>query len=66
MEKKYQLNSIVEMKKAHARGANQWEIIRMGIDIKLKCVNCGREIMMDRLELERKLRIIISEKDQEN
>ena len=66
MEKKYQLNSIVEMKKTHACGANQWKITRMGIDIKLKCVNCGREIMMDRLEFERKLRRIISEKSQED
>ena len=66
MEKKYQMNSIVEMKKNHACGKNEWKIIRMGVDIKLKCVNCNREVMLDRLEFERKLRRIISEKDQTN
>ena len=66
MEKKYQLNSIVEMKKPHACQTNEWQITRMGVDIKLKCVHCGREIMMDRLDFERKLRRIISEKSQEN
>ena len=66
MEKKYQLNSIVEMKKKHACGTNAWNIIRMGVDIKLKCENCGREVMLDRLEFERKLRRIISEKGKED
>ena len=66
MEKKYELNSIVEMKKQHACGTNEWQITRLGVDIKLKCINCGREIMMDRLEFERKLRRIISEKSQKN
>jgi len=59
MEKKYELNSIVEMKKKHACGNNEWIIIRVGVDIKLKCIACNREIMMDRLEFERKLRRII-------
>ncbi len=63
MEKKYDLGTLVEMKKKHACQANKWEIIRLGVDIKLKCLNCGREIMLDRLEFERKLRRIISEKD---
>ena len=66
MEKKYQLNTIIEMKKQHACGTNEWQVIRMGIDIKLKCVHCGREIMMDRLEFERKLRRIICEKNKKN
>ena len=66
MEKKYNLNSIVEMKKKHACGTNEWKVTRLGVDIKLQCVKCGREVMMDRLEFERKLRRIISEKGQEN
>ena len=37
----YDLHDIVEMKKPHACQTNRWEIIRMGADIKIKCVNCG-------------------------
>ena len=66
MEKKYELGTIVEMKKPHACKSNEWEITRLGIDIKLKCLNCGREIMMEWLEFERKLRRIINEKSQKD
>ena len=56
MEKKYKLNSHVVMRKGHPCGTNEWIVTRLGVDIKLKCVNCGREIMMDRLEFEKKLK----------
>ncbi len=59
MKNNYQLNDLVEMKKQHACSTNKWQITRVGVDIKLKCVNCGREIMMDRLEFERKLKKVI-------
>ena len=63
MEKIYNLGTKVVMKKPHACGTNEWVITRVGVDIKLKCINCNREIMMDRLEYEKKLRRIINEKD---
>lgn len=63
---KYQLSDEVMMRKAHACGTNLWTIIRVGVDIKIKCNNCNREIMMDRLEFERKLKKVIkSEKEEE-
>lgn len=66
MEKDFKLNDRVIMKKAHACGTNEWIITRMGVDIKIKCVACNREIMMDRLEFKKKLKGVIDEKDQEN
>ena len=57
---KYELNSEVVMKKQHACGTNKWIVTRMGVDIKIKCINCGREIMMDRLEFEKKLKKVES------
>ncbi len=59
MNQKYILNDKVTMKKPHACGTNEWTITRVGVDIKLKCSNCGHEIMMDRLEFERKLKKVI-------
>lgn len=56
MDKSFNLNDQVIMKKQHACGTNQWTITRMGVDIKIKCNNCGREIMMDRLEFQKKLK----------
>jgi len=60
MDKEYKLGSIVMMKKAHPCGSNEWEIIRVGADIKIKCVACGRSIMMPRIEFNKKLKKIIN------
>jgi hypothetical protein len=59
--KVYQLNAIVMMKKPHPCGENKWEIIRMGADIRIKCIKCERSILMPRQEFDRKLKKIISE-----
>ncbi|MDD3821786.1 MAG: DUF951 domain-containing protein [Bacilli bacterium] len=59
MSKDYLLGSIVEMKKGHPCGTNEWEVVRIGLDIKIKCLNCARIIMMSRLEFNKKLKRII-------
>ena len=56
MQNKLELNDIIIMKKPHACGENKWEITRLGIDIKLRCTKCNHEIMMDRLELYKKMK----------
>ena len=63
MEKNYKLGDRVIMKKPHACQTNEWVITRIGVDIKIKCVNCNREIMLDRLDFEKKLRRIINEEN---
>jgi len=42
------LGQRVIMRKPHACGANEWVIVRTGADVKLKCSNCGRVVMLDR------------------
>ena len=63
MEKTFKLNDIVVMKKPHACGENKWNIIRVGVDIKIKCTKCGREVMLDRLEFEKKLKKVLGEEN---
>ncbi len=60
MDKEYSIGSIVEMKKAHPCGTNNWEITRVGADIKIKCTNCGRTIMIPRIEFNKKLKKVIT------
>ena len=43
------------MRKPHPCGTNLWEITRVGVDIKIKCVKFGRSIMMDRIDFDKKL-----------
>lgn len=64
MKNNYKLNDYVIMKKQHACGTNKWQIIRTGVDIKIKCINCNREIMMDRLEFEKKLKKVLGDQDE--
>lgn len=65
MEKNYDLNDIVEMKKPHPCGANRWQIIRMGMDIRIKCTQCGHMVMMSRRDFEKKMKKVL-EKAAEN
>ena len=51
------------MKKGHPCGNNEWKIIRLGVDIKIKCTKCGREVMLDRLEFEKKLKKVLGEEN---
>lgn len=61
MEKAYKINDKVIMKKPHACKTNLWTIIRCGVDIKLRCENCKREVMLDRLVFEKKLKKIVGD-----
>ncbi len=42
------LGDVVQMRKTHPCGSDQWTVIRIGADIKIKCLGCGRIVMMDR------------------
>lgn len=51
-----QMGDLLELKKPHACGANRWEVTRLGADIKLKCQQCGREVMLPRDRVERRIK----------
>ena len=62
----YDLGSFVEMKKPHAcrvkstgKHANHWEVTRLGADIRIRCTNCDREVMMSRWDFERKIKKVL-------
>ena len=44
----YNIGDIVKTKKAHPCGCKEWEIIRIGVDFKLKCQGCGHVVTMER------------------
>lgn len=54
MNKEYGMHDIVEMKKEHPCGTNRWKIIRMGMDIRIKCEGCGHSVLLPRKEFEKK------------
>ena len=58
-EKDYQLHDVVQMKKAHPCGENEWKIIRMGMDIRIKCEGCGHSVLIPRKKFNSKMKKVI-------
>ena len=56
----FNVGDIVQMKKNHPCGDNQWEILRTGIDFRIKCVTCGHMVMLPRTKFEKGVKKIIS------
>ena len=59
----FELGDKVLMKKPHACGSSEWQIVRVGADIKIKCLGCGRIIMMERAEFIKRAKKNLSEKE---
>ena len=56
----YNLGDLVKKKKAHPCGNKEWEIVRVGVDFKLKCLKCGRVVVLPR---EKALKSIVKKID---
>ena len=52
------VNDILKMKKPHPCGSQEWLVLRIGMDFKLRCLGCGREIMVPRSKAEKSVRRI--------
>lgn len=63
MVKSFDLGDVVQMKKQHPCGSYDWEIIRIGADIKIKCKGCGRIVMLPRAKFEKDAKKVISEEE---
>ena len=59
----YKLGSIVVMKKQHPCGTNKWKITRVGADIKIKCLACNREIMISRMDFNKRIKKVIEDEE---
>ncbi len=53
------LGDIVKMRKPHPCGNDEFKIIRVGADIKIKCLKCARIIMLDRAEFDKRAKKLI-------
>lgn len=60
--KDVKVGDIVKTKKTHPCGTDLWEVIRIGADIKIKCTECKRIIMLSRSEFDKKVKKVIGDK----
>lgn len=59
------LGSVLVLKKGHPCGTNKWEIVRFGTDCKIKCLGCGRIVLIDRMELRKAVKKVLEEETHE-
>ena len=52
------LGDIVRLKKPHPCGGYEWEIVRLGTDVRIKCLQCGHTVLIGRSILERRIKKI--------
>jgi hypothetical protein len=60
MPKEFNVGDVVELKKTHPCGSKEWEVLRVGADIKIKCMICGRLIMLPRGKFEKDVKKIVT------
>ncbi|GEL12789.1 hypothetical protein LCO01nite_03380 [Lapidilactobacillus concavus] len=55
----FELGDLVQMKKPHACGENRWEVVRLGADIKIRCMGCGHLVMLTRRDFTKKMKKLL-------
>lgn len=53
----FAVGDIVKMKKQHPCGGYEWEILRVGMDFRIKCTNCAHQIMLPRKKFEKNIKL---------
>ena len=55
------VNDVLEMKKTHPCGSREFTVLRVGSEVRVKCLGCGRDMTMPRDKLEKAIRTVNSE-----
>jgi len=59
MPMKLFVGDVLELKKGHPCGGVQWEVLRTGMDFRIKCLKCSHSVMLPRVKLEKDIKKII-------
>ena len=49
----------LQMKKPHPCGGNEFDVLRVGMDFRIRCIKCGHEVMVPRAKIERNIKKIL-------
>jgi hypothetical protein len=58
------VNDRIRMKKSHPCGGNIFDVLRIGADFRIRCAQCGREVMLERVKVEKNIKKIIREEEE--
>ena len=57
------VGNVVRLRKLHPCGGLEWEIVRIGADIGLRCLTCGHRVLLPRSKIEKRIKQILSDED---
>ena len=60
------VNDVLEMKKPHPCGGKQFLVLRAGMDFRVRCTNCDREVMVPRVKIEKNIKKVLRDGEQVN
>ena len=63
MAMELKLGDVVRLKKQHPCGGDEWQVVRLGADIGIKCLKCQRRVLLERSTLERRVSAFISRRE---
>jgi hypothetical protein len=63
---KFFVGDIVKLRKVHPCGGTDWEVMRVGMDFRIKCVTCGRVVMLARPDFEKSVKTVVKTAIAEN
>ncbi|HEX75417.1 MAG TPA: DUF951 domain-containing protein [Dehalococcoidia bacterium] len=60
MKMDIKLGDVVRLRKKHPCGSDEWQVVRLGADIRVKCLKCQRQVLLDRGIFERRVKALVS------
>jgi len=60
MPEEFRMGDVVRLRKPHPCGGFEWEVVRLGADIGLRCCACRRRVLLERRTLEKRLKAFVS------
>ena len=58
---KFAVNDVLELKKTHPCGCKNFKVVRIGSDVRIVCLGCGRDMTLDRIKLEKSIKRVITQ-----
>ena len=60
----FKADDVIELKKPHPCGSKEFKILRLGSEVRIVCLGCGRDMNVDRIKLEKATKRIVSQTEE--
>ena len=55
-----EVNDVIRLRKKHPCGGDEWQVVKLGVDIRIKCLKCQRLVLLERSDLEHRIKALVS------